>query len=171
MSKMRPLSDAEREDLVAYLDGETIGEAKRTIEAKISLDPRWRAEAESLKRTWDMLDYLPRQEPSPDFTQRTLSRLEPMPKPVGKPGGVVRLRFFRPVRVTVAASWAAALLMAVLGGYSLTRSWWPHGPGEAELVRDLRIIENKRYYNAVDDIRFLRKLDDPELFGEGANGG
>src|SRR5262249_40048474 len=60
MSKRRPLSEDERADLVAYLDGETTGDAKRAIEAKLNLDPVWRAEAASLKRTWNLLDYLPR---------------------------------------------------------------------------------------------------------------
>ena len=39
-------------------------------------------------------------------------------------------------------------------------------PGEKELVRDLRLIENKRFYDLVDDIDFLRQLDQPDLFGE-----
>jgi hypothetical protein len=34
------------------------------------------------------------------------------------------------------------------------------------LARDRRLIENKRLYELVDDIGFLRQLDDPELFGD-----
>ena len=75
-----PLSDDERADLVAYLDGELSGEAAREIEARINLDPTVRAEVESLNRTWELLDYLPKPEPSPNFTERTLSRLVPVGK-------------------------------------------------------------------------------------------
>src|SRR4051794_26053888 len=84
MSKSRPLSEAERANLVAYLDGELAGEAKRAVETRINLDPTWRDEAEALKRTWDLLDYLPVPEPSPSFTQRTLSKLEPIRTSVRK---------------------------------------------------------------------------------------
>jgi len=37
---------------------------------------------------------------------------------------------------------------------------------DQQLVRDLRVIENHRLYEHVDDIQFLRELDDPDLFGE-----
>jgi hypothetical protein len=71
----RPLDDREQEDLVAFLDGELSGEEARIIERKLSLDPTARAEAETLRRTWDLLDYLPRPEPSASFTEKTLTRL------------------------------------------------------------------------------------------------
>src|SRR4051812_30678918 len=74
------LSEQERADLVAYLDGELTGEAARALEAKITLDPQARAEAETLKRTWELLDFLPKPEPSASFTHRTLSRINPVPK-------------------------------------------------------------------------------------------
>ncbi|MGL4555560.1 MAG: anti-sigma factor family protein, partial [Gemmataceae bacterium] len=54
-----PLTARERADLVAYLDGELSGEAAESMEAKLNLDPRMRAEAESLKKAWDLLDFLP----------------------------------------------------------------------------------------------------------------
>jgi hypothetical protein len=75
MADRQPLSEQERADLVAYLDGELKGEAARALEAKLQLHPEARAEAAALKRTWDLLDYLPQAEPSPAFTEQTLSRL------------------------------------------------------------------------------------------------
>src|SRR4051812_3320818 len=101
------LTDEERAELVAYLDNEVGGEAKRAIEAKLSRDPTWRAEAESLKRTWDLLDYLPRPEPKTDFTQRTMSKIGPVRKPEGANSGGPR-----PVGrwLFVGAAWAAALM-------------------------------------------------------------
>ena len=66
------------EELVAYLDGELGMAGNEAVEAKISVDPTVRAEADALKKTWDLLDYLPRPEPSPNFTERTLSKLEPI---------------------------------------------------------------------------------------------
>ena len=55
-----PLIDEEREDLVSYLDGELTGVAARAVEARLSLDTRYQAEAAALKQTWEMLDFLPR---------------------------------------------------------------------------------------------------------------
>jgi anti-sigma factor RsiW len=165
------LTDEERAELIAYLDGEASGDAKRAIEAKLSLDPAWRAEAESFKRTWDLLDFLPRSEPKADFTARTMSRLEPIRRPVTNQA--VRRRV---PRWAVAGAWAASLLLAALAGYAACRALTsgqgePHTPGEAELVRDLRIIESKRQYDAIDDFEFLQELDEPDLFGEDAVGG
>ena len=37
---------------------------------------------------------------------------------------------------------------------------------ENSLVFNLRVLENKRLYETVEDMRFLQKLDDPDLFGE-----
>src|SRR5262249_43053282 len=65
-------------DLVAFLDGELEAPAMEAIEAKISLDAVVRAEADALKKTWDLLDHLPRSEPSVTFTERTVSRIEPL---------------------------------------------------------------------------------------------
>jgi anti-sigma factor RsiW len=160
MSSKR-LSDDDRAELVAYLDGEVTGQAARAIEAKLSLDARWRAEAESLKRTWDLLDFLPRPEPTADFTERTLSKLEPIRRPAGAAGATSP-----GFRWLLVGAWAAALLLALLGGYFGGRAALRAGPGDAELTRDLRIIENKRYYDLIDDVDFLRELDDPDLFGE-----
>jgi anti-sigma factor RsiW len=171
MSKPRALSDAERADLVAFLDGELAGEAKRTIEARINVDPVWRAEAASLKRAWDLLDYLPQPEPSPNFTQRTMSRLAPIrqpprTRPARQPA---RLRLLR--WMGLGSGWAAAAVLAAVVAYQLFPRGRPHGPGEAELIRDLRIIENKRSYELVHDLDTLRRLDQPDLFGEDGVGG
>src|SRR3954452_526203 len=111
---VKRLSDDERAELVAYLDGEATGDARRAVEAKLSLDVNWRAEAESLKRTWDLLDFLPRPEPDPDFTQRTMSKLNPIRRPGGgSTGGGLNPT----VRWLLIGAWAAALLVAALTGY------------------------------------------------------
>ena len=103
MNEPPPLSEPEREDLIAYLNGELDEDKTRAMEATLSLDPRVRAEADALRSAWDMLDYLPRPEPSPSFTHRTLER-------VTKQAVTTRVsgRRWRPW--AVAAGWAAAVL-------------------------------------------------------------
>jgi hypothetical protein len=67
--------DPAEAELVAYLDGELDPTTARTVEAKLAADPALRARAAALKRTFDLLDYLPRPDPSPTFATRTLDRL------------------------------------------------------------------------------------------------
>jgi anti-sigma factor RsiW len=62
-------------ELVAYLDGELEPSAARKVEARLASDPGARARAAALKKTFDLLDYLPKREPSPTFASRTLERL------------------------------------------------------------------------------------------------
>jgi anti-sigma factor RsiW len=160
MTQPTALTEQERADLVAYLDGELGGEAARALEAKLSLNPSARAEAEALRRTWELLDYLPRPEPSPNFTHRTLSRLPSLRATQRRPAAS-RWR-----GLLWGGGWAAAVLLAALGGYAGFRWGVPREPDERELVRDLRVIENKRFYDLVEDLDFLRKLDQPDLFGD-----
>ncbi len=154
MSEHQPITEQERAELVAYLDGELRGEAARAMEAKLSLHPRMRAEAESLKRAWDMLELLPRAEPSPQFTERTLSRLALAQSPRRQPRWLQALGYAAAILATFAAGW---------GGYALLVPWHP---GQRELVRDLRIIENFRFYEPAGDMGFLSQLAQPDLFGE-----
>jgi hypothetical protein len=155
------LTEQEKADLVAYLDGELRGEAARAVEAKLSLNPSARAVADSLRRTWDLLDYLPRPEPSPSFTERTLSRLTPVQD-------FSKKWFDSPwmPKVLRGAGLAACLGLGAIGGCVGYRLLTPREPGEKELVRELRIIENKPYYDLVEDLDFVRQLDHPDLFGE-----
>jgi anti-sigma factor RsiW len=159
MTERSPLSEEEQTDLTAYLDGELDEEAARVMEARINLDPRLRAEAESLRSAWDMLDYLPRPEPSPSFTHRTLELVSAARVSQHKP-----LRRWKPW--AVAAAWAAGVFLAGLVGYAGTRAWLSQYPSDEDLIRDLHIIENKRQYEPVSDIEFLHRLSHPDFFGD-----
>ena len=67
-----PPPDPFEAELVAYLDGEVDVVAARKVEARLANDPEARARADALKKSFDMLDYLSKPEPSPSFTTRTL---------------------------------------------------------------------------------------------------
>jgi hypothetical protein len=70
-----PPADPFEAELVAYLDGELDPASARRIETKLASDPQARAKATTLKKTYDLLDYLPKPEPSATFTSRTLDKL------------------------------------------------------------------------------------------------
>ena len=158
---MKHLSDEDRENLVSYLDGELDEEAARTLEARLNLDPKARSEAEALQQAWSLLDYLPKAEPSPTFTHRTLERLALQTGDIQRRGWP---------RWQVGLTWAAAVLLAAGAGFGAAALFRPvhrEGPdADDQLVRHLRPIENVHRYEQVDDIEFLRDLDQPDLFGE-----
>ena len=166
---MSSLSDEDRANLTAYLDGELDEAASQALEAKLSQDPTARAEADALRQAWGLLDYLPKPEPSTSFTHRTLERLSLEMRP--STGTMPARR--RPW--LVGAGWAAAVMAAVgvgVGaGYLLGRQGHDGSPAQDEaMVHHLRVAEKWRYYEAVEDLEFLRGLDHPDLFGEEAGG-
>ena len=171
MAEQPALTDQERANLVAYLDGELPAAAARTLEAKLQQDPRARAEAESLRRTWAMLDLLPQPKSSPAFTSQTLEKLS-----VQRPKVTVRSGIGRWV---MPIAWAELIIVAGLLGYAggrlaATRTAPPPAnvdqvSTDQHLVRDLRVVENLRRYQHVPDLEFLRGLADPrdpDLFGD-----
>ena len=67
------------EEIVAYLDGELDPSEADAVAARLSLDPKLRSQADAFQRTWDILDILPRPQPSPNFAARTVSQLAAVP--------------------------------------------------------------------------------------------
>jgi anti-sigma factor RsiW len=170
MAKQQPLTEEERAELVAYLDGELPKSAVRTLEAKLTTDPRMRTELESLRKTWELLDHLPKPTPSPDFASRTLDRVSTIRL---QPSHLKSRGRWWPW--TISASWAAAVILAILigyeGGYFISSRTGrvEHGRSkdiQPQLVEDFQVIQNQRLYVHADDLDFLRALQDPELFGE-----
>jgi hypothetical protein len=170
MAKSGPLTDEDRANLVAYLDGELDPSTSAELEAKLTLNPQARAEADALRRTWGLLDYLQRPQPSPHFTNSTMERLATV--------SGVAVWGAAPWRTWVlGAGWAAALVAAGAIGFASGKLFHRDSGQRKEfsldvdeaLVRDLGIIENRRLYDNVESIDFLRALanpDDPDLFAD-----
>ena len=161
---MASLSDEDRANLTAYLDGELDEETAHTLEAKISQDPEARAEVEALRQAWGMLDYLPRASPSTTFTHRTMERLSLERRPAVETGRMPVQRRRWPRRLVR----IAAVLLAGAAGYWASHALVAPGISDADepLARQLRVNERWREYDAIDDIEFLKALDHPDLFGE-----
>jgi len=162
MAQRQPLGDDEREELIAYLDGEAALADSQAVEKKLNTDPRYRAEADALRKTWNLLDYVPRPEPSPSFTQKTLTRVTAAQ--VRAPAKQLR-------RWAARLGWAAAVLAAVGTGYWLAGALQLGGPDptrevEERLARDLPVLEQLGALQHVPDLQFLNELDRPELFGD-----
>jgi len=167
------LSDDDWAEITAYLDGELDAKRSRAVESRISKDAAVRAEVEALRKTWQMLDYLPQPAPSTTFASRTLEKVSVLRPAVIK---TKEPRFRIPW--AFAACWAAAVLIAGSIGFTGVSLLAPRpqlqsqaseidtGDVDGKLVKDLRVIENKRLYEHVDTIDFLRELDMQDLFGD-----
>ncbi len=162
-----PLTEDEKAELVAYLDGELDDAGTQAVEAKIATNPDARAELDAMKQTWGMLDFLPKASPSPNFTNRTMERLSL--EKVG-PKKTMPMRGTHPWLTRFA--WAAAVLIALGGGYLISANAFrtptpePIPDADLPLMDNLRIAEKWRFYENADDLEFVKKLTNPDLFGE-----
>jgi hypothetical protein len=153
-------------DLIAYLDGELDGPEAAAVEERLARDPAARAKAEAYKKTYDLLDYLPKPDPSPDFATRTVTRLSPVAASASSTPAAVQT----PSGWNLGwASWLVAGVLAAAGGYVAHAALRPlvdpppRDP-EALAYEDVRVVESLPLYLGVDDLAFLRQLDESDLF-------
>jgi hypothetical protein len=155
MSTQSPLVDqADRELLVAYLDGELSPEDSAVVESRLASEARLRHELQELQHAWDALAELPRPVAAEDFTRTTLEMVA-----VAAQEDVESATVALPVRRKRYAFRIAAFLIAgVLAGAVLARSIWPNH--NDEILENLPVIENIEAYRHTGSIDFLRKLHD-----------
>ena len=153
------LTPGERANLVAYLDGELGDADARAIATKLAHSATARREVETLEKTWDLLEYLPRQKASEDFAARTLSVVWRNDVEGNQLGSAV-LENTRRALLTLA--WIVVGLLAFGVGYAVVHWVWPN-PSE-RLTRDLPIAEHLDEYRAVGSFEYLKELvESPEF--------
>jgi hypothetical protein len=140
------------------------------MEARIAADPKLRARAESLRRSYGLLDFLPKPEPSATFTSRTISQAaiksspvvpvahtaaaHASPAPLTATVGVVvesgstsrsGLGPTPPTRAAGNLAWAASLMIGVVAalglGYMGAAALRGGGPVAPPVVQDAPVIE------------------------------
>jgi hypothetical protein len=159
MEKTLRLSAEQREDLVAYLDGELPDTKSQSIDQVLARSEVARHEVEALARTWEMLDVLPTPKAPPEFTERTMTTLK-----VGEtPFDVTQQAWFNPLkRAGVAVVWLVALGLSGWLGYQITNVWIAN-PSQ-QLLANLPIVQKIDQYKEVESIDFLDKLQKSRLF-------
>ena len=181
-----PPDDETSEELVAYLDGELEDSESHALESKLARDENARRKLETLKKTFDLLDFLPTPEPSPTFTGRTLTQLSlaaPSGSHVNGSTSNVATSAFPPTTTSgimvppakprpmgwLVAIWTFALGVAGSLGYFGHLLARPHlestGPNK-RTSEQVRLLERLPLYLGLDDFDFARQLEAPELFGE-----
>ncbi|NBR05415.1 MAG: hypothetical protein EBT92_06555 [Planctomycetes bacterium] len=159
-----PDDSLEKEELYSsYLDGEMTEEEAREFEAKLASSPEERANFQAMKKTWAMLDYLPKPDVTVSFTEKTMERMKALSSPtiaIKDYSAVVRGMVF-----------AAVLLILFAGGVRVgTLSFKETINVDEELIKNLRLYEYKNIYEQIENIEFLKKLDAPDLFGQDPSG-
>lgn len=154
------IHEDDRDDLVAYLDGELDEARSRELEHTLADSAVARQEVHELQRSFDLLDLLPLERASSEFTARTMSSIavdgdETVDEqPVVDWSGRTR-------RGAIVAGWIAALSLAAIGGFLLTNRWV--GTEGDQLVRDLPVVENLDAYTEAGSLTFLAKLRDSRV--------
>lgn len=155
-----PDESLEKEELYSsYLDGELTEEEAREFEAKLASSPEERANFQALKKTWELLDYLPKPDVTMAFTAKTMEKM----KALSNPTVAIKEYSYGDRGLLV----AAALLILFAGGVGVGSLTFKETTSiDAELINNLRLYENKNLYEQIENIEFLKKLDAPDLFGQ-----
>ncbi len=161
MEKTVRLNADQREDLVAYLDGELPDEEVQQIDHIIARSEVARHEVEALARTWEMLDVLPSAKASDDFASKTMTNLKVMEAPF-----ILEDQWWYPYfrRAAVICGWLLCLGFSGWLGFQITRNWVPNP--DDELLKDLPVIENLDQYQDVREIEFLNLLKQSSVFDD-----
>ena len=161
MNASEKMTSQQRENLVAYLDGELDEVATEEIERTLAHSAEARHEVDMLTRTWELLDTLPKSKASDEFSERTLSSIKVDDLKHSEAG------WFRSAnwgRRMVPVFWGLVLIVAATVGFSVSR----YGISEEseKLVEELPLIDNYNVYSDIVDVEFLQELRKSGLFDE-----
>lgn len=161
MAKITRLTQEQRDDLIAYLDGELDQSSVETVEASLSQNQVARHDLNQLSKTYDLLNFLPKVKTGPELTQQTLSKIEIRESEVWKPIRV-DLGGFR--RFVIGVAWIILLSASAIAAYQISQHYSPD-PAQL-LLQDLPVIQNMDRYSEVQDMEFLRELQRSGAFEE-----
>jgi hypothetical protein len=168
-------------DLIAYLDGELEDDAAKEVEDRLTNDSQLRRRAEAYKKTFDLLDYLPKREPTADFATRTITRLQPAVTVPHTPSegqhssnpsasGVSMLG--SGAMPSTRGSWIPRIIFGILAILAGVGGYFGHAalkpilePSRQLSLEDISLIEMLPLYYGVDDLEFAQSLDTADLFG------
>jgi hypothetical protein len=159
MAKAYRLTADQRDDLVAYLDGELEDGQTQQIDQVLARNEVARHEVEALARTWELLDLLQKPNATEGFTDRTITtlRVSEMATPITEQAWFGHLR-----KGAIAAVWVAVLSICAAVGYGITTKAVPNE--QAELLTELPLIRNLDVYLEIENLDFVRELQRANQF-------
>jgi anti-sigma factor RsiW len=161
MNVSEKLTSEQRENLVAYLDGELDEVATQEMERTLAHSLEARHEVDMLTRTWELLDTLPKPKASDEFSKRTLSSIKVEDL---KQSGVGWFRSANWGRRIYPVYWGLGLIVVATVAFSVSRFGIPDE--SQQLVEELPLIEEYNVYSDIVDVEFLQELQKSGLFDE-----
>ncbi|QDT38648.1 anti-sigma factor family protein [Stratiformator vulcanicus] len=155
MPKLRRLTNEDRADLTAYLDGELGEDRTQQIDSLLAENDIARKEVARLEQTWNLLDTLPRTTASPEFTSRTVASIRVERKP--PPAALVKAAEYGR-RGLLTLVWIALISAGAAAGYLGGRELVPSR--HDDLIQDFELIDRIDLYDDVGDLQFLQTLHD-----------
>ena len=159
MDKLQRLSAEDRDNLVAYLDGELDEDGTRRVETVLSQSNVARTDVEQLARTYELLDELDRPRASVEFAEKTIAtaKLEQI-----KPS-ITQQRWFQLTRrYSPLALWTFAMVSAAAAGYGISRYGVPQDDDvlldNYPVIRELDVYEEAGNYDFLDRLSREGKL-------------
>ncbi len=157
------LTDEERANLVAFLDGELDDVDAQKFEEKSARSISIRKELTALEKTWNMLDWLPRPEAPGDFASQTISRIHSQ----AIRAELIEGQLMRWSGVAAKSlTWVVSIAAMAAVGFGLLRFAW-RDPSR-ELIGHLTILENLETYRSIPDLKFLDDISRIGLFADPA---
>ncbi len=162
MEKVSRLTQDQRENLVAYLDGELEEAPSQEIEKILARSDVARHEVEALSRAWEMLDLLPHSKASSEFTDKTMAtlKLEEVPLNITEQPWFAYVR-----RGSVATVWLAVIAASGIVGFLATWQWYPNP--NRDLLEALPVVKQLDVYAEIESKEFLDALRTSGLFEGG----
>ncbi|MEM9704256.1 MAG: hypothetical protein AAF907_17585, partial [Planctomycetota bacterium] len=146
----RRLDPESRGDLVAYLDDELPPGRRAEIDDLLADNAVARKELDSLRKTWDLLEAIPKETANPSFTAATMAAVtaeRPVIDKLGGDAGAASRRIF------VILAWLA---IPAVWGYAATFVTTRLVPGGHDrAVRDYEVLRDLDLYEQVGSVEFL----------------
>jgi anti-sigma factor RsiW len=157
--------DLQLTEIVAYLDGELDESECLRLEKMLASSPPLRGYAESLDRTWQLLDSLGQADVSDEFTHKTLASLTTISShddhPADKNAGR-RLQWITRLPVAKTIVWTLAGFAGSAAGLQLAQKSQNQQANteDVQLLRQLDLLENYPKIYPVPNVEFLRSISE-----------
>jgi anti-sigma factor RsiW len=157
------INDPQLTELVAYLDGELDEEDSSRLERQLAENPPLRGFAETLDRTWQLLDSLGEATASGEFTQKTLASLAVVSSDESSeqpPSSIRSADWVRRIPVTRIVLWTLVGFLGTSVGLLLGRSSQaPKADSEdMQLLRKLDLLLQFPRLHAARSATFLEQV-------------
>jgi len=119
MTAPDPDETSKAERISAWIDGELSEDANDRFKEEMCQDPSLKLEADLTKAAWDLLNQLPKPEPNPSLTQKTMTLLQFGELGIGTDTSAKQAG---QSAIFLIGSWWTALAMLLLASFFATRA-------------------------------------------------